>query len=1171
MRCRCLKIFFLIFIFFLRDLSFALENNDSELREASSKIKILIQAYTTRLFPHHDPFARVFSIESGKALFERMNQRSSLSRVNFALKNFIASETALDKKLINEVISDSTNLITRKRCPQIDLQSNLLALQFLSQYLQRFEAVEESDKSNDENKKDDQDTKDENTKGDKQKQKPRYPETPDKYKPNTKDTEKDKSKGEKEDQYIVAEVNFETPYFGQRYFSEIIRGAQYPLQEANLPGIFQNPSTNKDSNAQLILHTYGNKKVRIFLPPSYKPLQASDPRVEVLRNTKGSYDLTMSTELDEVIIPLSSSTLETLSPPLLEIYTRPVGFKLEEWPSLIKTTLFQAFKPEEDHTKNVEHLSQAIAAHIASKYLYSVGERSETDPIKALEAGAFQCDMAAYTMVSLLRDVYKIPSRVVGGFRAKKHKNGADKKSYLVMPGEAHAWVEVYNEGRWIPFDPTPVKKDKKDKQDEEGEKDEYSDRDLPNPLVEPPEEDKDSKDGTPDSQAKGDEKRDKPLSKEEQLKKDTEDRLKDFAKDKNSTKTEDTKDKKDALSDINSEELASKLELGSLELEPSPERNPFRERALRVLLQVILDPNNKGSVTLDLLNKAKSLFRSVKDNKLEEIYNGALRIHENEHENLENWIRYTDLMLNKRDLASTYKDVYRAKKSVEFFTSVLDEETDRALASALIHALNKVQSEIYGLSHVDSQEISAVKAFYDSLPPLVQNYLQQQYSLKTVGPNAPTKEIARLMHEGKMYDLRLLASLYPVTDFIMSSTPRPEFQEVLSWLRDLPRPMGRNLMPLQRFAEMARAILMQPGLSIEDNIKENTAYVMTRRKHLQLPTGRGKEDSEKITIVLYDISGSMGGDPAKFQAGLISAFTARALSEISASGHHKHRVLLIPFDDKPGEPTRITTTQEALDLIHNYASKLARAGGGTDIQKAMIQALALIADAEKRAGEPLAAANIVLMSDGGSQVNLEELTKARNAIDRRTPVQAMFIAIGDTNQDLIKFAMDSRSIGFENGFYSEFTRELMHSYLFDAAKKDLKVDSSVLYTEHSTSSLSSNVSIQLQEASRLAILLSERAKDINKTHKLPLQYYKDLESLSWKNIKHNRPLAQHLERLRIFAKSYIFKNRSLLEKVCDDLMIHMETLTRIPLNEFDDIEQEQLRHFLNYAGGVEK
>lgn len=63
------------------------------------------------------------------------------------------------------------------------------------------------------------------------------------------------------------------------------------------------------------------------------------------------------------------------------------------------------------------------------------------------------CELFASSMVMLLRS-QGIPARLVTGFLVpKKHPTG---DFYSITEGDAHAWVEVYQEGRWLTVDPTP-------------------------------------------------------------------------------------------------------------------------------------------------------------------------------------------------------------------------------------------------------------------------------------------------------------------------------------------------------------------------------------------------------------------------------------------------------------------------------------------------------------------------------------------------------------------------------------------------------------------------------------------------------------------------------------------------------------------------------------------
>src|SRR5262249_50102751 len=161
------------------------------------------------------------------------------------------------------------------------------------------------------------------------------------------------------------------------------------------------------------------------------------------------------------------------------------------------------------------------------------------------------------------------------------------------------------------------------------------------------------------------------------------------------------------------------------------------------------------------------------------------------------------------------------------------------------------------------------------------------------VGLNAPTLEAAKALQARRLSDLRLLAELNSVTDFILNSTPHPETIDIKTWMAQ-PGRRGRDILPLQRFSDLPHAILGEPGRSLEENLQRGTVSVRARRRRVPLPAGRGRDEAERITIVGYDTSGSMSGEPAEFQAALIGSFTAKALSDVSPSGRYRHRVILV-------------------------------------------------------------------------------------------------------------------------------------------------------------------------------------------------------------------------------------------------------------------------------------
>ena len=1122
-----------------------------------------IDAYVDTLAPFEDPFRLVFTEDEGASLFQRLLRReetpgkwkdSPLVGALDVFQAYYLGQKELDREFVLSLLKETERALKNKRAHQLDLQSNLLALRYAHDYVYRFKTPEVViDREGQQTKPD------EKEKGDKKKQKkqeedipPEYQELPKEYQPHTKNLLGNEGASSKK-KHVIAEVNFKTLYFGQRFFSEIVRGVPHPFRQTSLPIGLQTPSRSITTGKEMIVRTYGKSPVSLFLPTGHKPLQPTDPRAKISRAETGEYILTLTEPFDEIHIPLLEESSQVLPPHLKEIYTRPVGIGKEEWPEDVQVELFHQV-PQDTPPLAV---AKAVEEFIATKYLYSLGPRPEKDPIEALKSGAFQCDMAAFIMTAILRDVYGIACRVRAGMRGKRgpRKKG-EIKSYLIFPSEAHAWVEVFVDGQWQAFDPTPRKKDQKDSR--EKEKTEYPDW----------EQNKEEEDQDPvsesESSSEGESLTEKELMKriEEATKKRLEDKKEPEAQEKL---------EEDAFEE-NKDQLLESLELGSLELAPTQDRNPLIERVFRLLLKMALQPTQASPQTMEKLHQLSALLKEGGNEAALALYEEALSIHEKEHPSVKNWLDEIALTLDSRSVNVTYQELYRLRKAIELYVRTLDRQGRIAIPVDLMALLKEAQERLKALAHPDSHDIFIVNQLVRNLPSVVRLLLKQQYDFEMAGPNAPTRAIAKGLRGGKLTDLRLLSILGPHSDFILNATPRPEFIEIRTWQKDSARPMGRDLLPLQRFSDLSRAMMGQPGKTLEENIREGTAFVITRRKRVDIPAGHGTEEAERITIILYDTSGSMNGDPARFQAGLIGAFTARALSDLSPSGRHRHRVVIVPFDTTPKKPVRVTNTQEALDVIRNYQSQLHNTNGGTNIQKALLQAFALIADAEKKAGEPLAAANMLLMTDGQADINMAELQRARNAIDRDTPIQVMFAAVNQTNPALMQFAMESRRMGCERGFYREFDSATIKDVLAMADDTKFPVDETSFYSENDAKDIPPEVERFLGQAKQS---LERFLRDVfNEETYMPAQeHLRAMEKIRWRNIAHEkRPLERWIRRVRNVAIHPIFKkDRRVLERVVDDLLTHMEHLTGIPFDDYSDYEQEQLRHLVRYAAGLEE
>ncbi len=1191
----------------------------------AKQINLLISQYQKKLGFQQDPTKTTFSAKNidrifGEMLLRSRNGRmtsSSLAVINHILKRgeYNANQKTTtapitaeqlsqlyNHKMIQWLVEDAKYWLEQKldlsnKSELRILQGNLKALQYaMDQYLPKFiyhehpvdrdgesteeKKVKEKDKDKDKEKKEEKPEQDNGID---------IPELPDKYKPHTKDTEQ---KGDqKQKKHRVADVNVMTAYFAQRYFSLVTRFGSENFQEMNVDWDLPQPSVFKNTNILQTIKTGGKKAFTLFLPPGHRPFQPSDPRVVIVRKKTGGYQLQNKDGLAEIKIPLEKEYNLEMPMHVRQVYTRKVGFDINEWPDLLRAAVINKYSAQ-DAVQDPMKVALAIAHHIAKDYLYSVDAKEATDPIEALKSGAFQCDMAAFTMVSLLRDVYNIPSRVVAGYRAKREIKGSKDQSYLVLPGEAHAWVEVFHNGEWHLFDPTPMKKDRK--KDEGKEETDMTDQQLDN-LPEVAMENEDNDQSSEVSSEKNKETKDHKTKmkedtekrvKEESDQKTKEGKSKDQGKpgDKTSEQTDgknkddqdnnesDKKNKDEGDSDqISKEELIKELELGSLEVDPKPEKNNLAERMFRLLLQYTLETTRNGADIQNSLNYVKQMANDSNSASLQELVRKAILAHDFNHPALTGWLDQLARGLKKEDLNKIYRSLIKARNSLEVYAQLLDSNGKIPRPDYLLSLINQIVTEMNHLSHAQAQDIALVRDLMKDQSLLVRRLVKEKYNLDQVGLNTQTSALAGKIKAGQLNDLRLMGVLAPMTEFILNSVPHPDMTEVKTWVRDMSKPRGRDLLPAQRFSDMYRAILGQPGKSYEQNMIEGTAHLRVHRQRILIPEGFGNEESERITIVLYDTSGSMSGDPERFQAGLISQFTATALSDVSPSGRNRHKLVIVPFDSTTGTPVLVNNATQALDVINNYRTKLKNTSGGTDIQKAMMQAFALIADAERRAGEPLAAANIVLMSDGGGSVDKSELLRARNAIDRQTPLQTMFIAINGNNPDLMNFAMDSKSMGLEEGFYREFSKELISEVLKDADTISLKEEDE-FYTDKKSQDVPVKIYQLFQQATKESYNFDQRILQ-GSGFSRSIEYVHKFEGMKMNNGKViSRPidLERWLIRIRQLAQNPIFmKDRKLLERVVDDLFINFEKLTGVRFQDLSDLEQGHLRHLARAAAGL--
>lgn len=283
----------------------------------NQKIDKLVEQYEEDLHPNINPFAMIYDDKKMQKVFDSFKIKADRSESLFGkvhrtyLKYFPGD--ALDLNFVEtmlEALKEEDGLSTGEK------QSHLLALKYLRSYLVRFDPnpiLEEtqivpdgspSPKEDEKPQKQDQ----------KKKQKQDTPDTqemPEEYKPHSKDTEKEGG-GSKDDQFVHAEVNFATAYFGQKTYATVTRkGFTVHAFEFELPEERDCPNSTKI----LTIHTKTSEKTTLFLPPGFRPCRPQDPRAKISRNNKGFFELSLSSGLKSVKIPLEPNIEHLSTPP----------------------------------------------------------------------------------------------------------------------------------------------------------------------------------------------------------------------------------------------------------------------------------------------------------------------------------------------------------------------------------------------------------------------------------------------------------------------------------------------------------------------------------------------------------------------------------------------------------------------------------------------------------------------------------------------------------------------------------------------------------------------------------------------------------------------------------------------------------------------------------------
>ncbi|WP_394821389.1 hypothetical protein [Pendulispora albinea] len=170
---------------------------------------------------------------------------------------------------------------------------------------------------------------------------------------------------------------------------------------------------------------------------------------------------------------------------------------------------------------------------------------------------------------------------------------------------------------------------------------------------------------------------------------------------------------------------------------------------------------------------------------------------------------------------------------------------------------------------------------------------------------------------------------------------------------------------------------------------------------------------TSEARVYVLDGSSSMNGWRSRMRDAILLAELATLRKRLEQPGTVRPVLYFRYFTRKLGPITKVDTAEQVGQAIVSICSVLR--DGETDIERALLASFATVAKA-KESDPTLARAQIVLVTDGCSEVNEAKVIAARESV-RELPIGVSVIALGEENPALRALVARQRALG-ERAFY---------------------------------------------------------------------------------------------------------------------------------------------------------
>ncbi len=987
------------------------------------------------------------------------DQRSNISHAEFVnLKRLAASQ----------IISVARKPFSEKQVfAAIEALKYLASIESKIQFPRTKEDIENEKKQNEKDeekkKKEEQKKKDKKDQEDQPEEEPEWNKTQDKYKPENKDISSDGGGGKKKNvDILLTDADVFKRLLRQKIYDK------FDLKVWTSTPVNRNSIVHENSfTKKMIIDPLGAGEVDIPMPYGYTLIPGKYPNYEIKQVGPGEFKLVTQSK-DKVSIGLSKiieeSYLNGLNPPA-------DATELAHWPRHLMTFV-----------QSLKGLSAIDAAAKLEKYMsedggflyYSKGNKIDADqlskidqkmnslmqtmpkPMAMANAGAFNCDGAAWIgALQMTRVLGHKNVRIAGGRTSAGTKTIEANKYHVVKSADpAHAWIEVFDGKNWIPFDMTP-KNNTPDSDSAPSDVEREKSEDKPKK-----DQKSDSKDGEKSKEKgdgqKSDDKKDDGNDGDKESDKDAKDKS-DEDKDGQSKDDKDGKDSKEESSGHSEVENAESRKIDDIIKAKSTQRS-VRESDLQ-LIDKILKSNEMMSLEnlisdghlTSYTEESNTLLGSLKENpnwknsverstqKISTQMNEAKFSKFGGLNSLVNEIR-SDFIQNKsREGKQKLINAQRLLLALSEYRNLTKPETEA------LHAIQKIIIELDAIKHKNSKEFDVVDETLKNLPGnLSKDWLKRQYGqdYNKLGSNSNIN-LAHDLTSGKLKPILQMAAVSDFVDMTLNSTPEPKWKEEPTLTRSiLPKPR-QDLIVTRNPLDFAKMLWnLRPGENMFAPTLQGRQFAMGSLETRRVSDPKNPIE-RKVSVVYYDISGSMGGSPIETQDALLMSFTDKALSETDAIGRSTHEIYLIPFGEKVYEGIHITSREDAIAFLTKKMNNLTNANSpGTDIQAVIENFYSLISSSynskSKQGRDKLfQKANMVLFTDGGSTIDMKKIEEARKSIPQSVEVNMNFVSIGDQVNETLKSLSSNDKLSTKKPMFRQMNSQMINSVVDVSTKYD--------------------------------------------------------------------------------------------------------------------------------------